>query len=252
MAKKQKQEVVEKEEAGLPAEMSGTWGGEGLDSGDIIVPRILLMQPMSELVTGGDAKIGEFRDSMDKSRVLGNEKTPLEVIIFGSFKTWVEFIDGEFDKIYNCTRENADLPLEQTTETGLVTRDRVINYQCLLPGDVEKGEAFPYVLSCRRTSYKAGKQIATIVKKLAMFKKPSAAKVIQVMSVKTKNDKGTFFVLEACSGRDATAKEMKAAWEWHQVLARSQFKVHDDVEDDNPVDAPEVASDAASVQATGI
>ena len=245
MAKKveEKKEVVKKEEttAALTVGASdGAWGSEDIGSDDITIPKILLMQPMSELVTDGIAKIGEFRSSLEKDKKLGDAETPLEVITFGSFKTWIEFKDGEYLATKKFTPENAELPLEEVAEDGaIITRDKVLNFYCLVPKDVTNNEAFPFVLSCRRTSYNAGKTIATHIKKLQMFKKPSAAKVFTLKSNKETNDKGTFFTIQVDVGRDSTKTELETAYEWYKLLAKSKVKVDDS--DLGPTAATEAA-----------
>lgn len=209
-------------------EVDGAWGGEDISNTDIIIPKILLMQPMSELVTGGTAKIGEFRDSLNKERVLGSDKSPIEMIVFGTFRTWLTFIDGEYESTTKCDHTNEDLRLEEVAENGsIITRDKVLNIYCLLTKDLANNEAFPFVLSCRRTSYQTGKKIVTHIKKLQMFKQPSAAKVFSLSSRKEQNDKGTFFVTDVDVVRDSTPLEVAQAYEWYRSLAKGKVRVDD-------------------------
>lgn len=241
-AKEEKSPVSKAEHVGgVPAEYQsqGAWGGEDISNEDIIIPKILLMQPMSELVTDGVARIGEFRDSMNKDRKLGDEKTAVELIIFGTFKTWLEFKDDEYLSTKQWSPQNADLKLEEVVEDGsIIRRDKVLNFYCLIPGDIASGEPFPFVLSCRRTSAMAGKTINTHIKKLQMFKKPSAAKVFALTSRKETNDKGTFFVSEINVLRDSTPEELTAAYEWYKALAKSKVRVDDsDLTGDSTTDA---------------
>ncbi len=204
----------------------GAWGGEEIANEDLVIPKILLMQPMSVLVTEGIAKIGEFRDSLNKDRSLGSDKSPVEIIVFGSFKTWIEYKDGEYDTTKKMDATNADLPLEEILEDGsVITRDKVLNFYNLVAGDISSGEAFPFVLSCRRSSYQTGKKLSTHIKKLQMFKKPSAAKVFSLSSRKETNEKGTFFVTDVEVLRDATSEEMATAYEWYKLLAKAKVKV---------------------------
>lgn len=231
-AKEEQKSPVSKAEhvGGVPAEYQtqGAWGGEEISNEDIIIPKILLMQPMSELVTDGVARIGEFRDSMNKDRKLGDEKAAVELIVFGTFKTWLEFKDDEFLATKIWTPQNADLKLEEIMEDGsIIRRDKVLNFYCLIPGDIAAGEPFPFVLSCRRTSAMAGKTINTHIKKLQMFKKPSAAKVFALTSRKETNDKGTFFVSEINLLRDSTPEELSVAYDWYKALAKSKVRVDD-------------------------
>ena len=47
----------------------GDWGASPLSAKDIIIPRMLVMQPMSDMVTAGEAAFGEFRDSLNKEKL---------------------------------------------------------------------------------------------------------------------------------------------------------------------------------------
>lgn len=204
----------------------GAWGSEEISNEDIVIPKILLMQPMSELVTDGVARIGEYRDSLNTERVLGSDKVPVELIIFGTFKTWIEFKDGEYLATKRWEPSNADLAKEEIMEDGSVlSRDKVLNFYCLVPKDIAGGEPFPFVLACRRTSALAGRELNTHIKKLSMFKKPSAAKVFALTSYKETNDKGTFFVSTVKVLRDSTNEEQAAAYEWYKALAKSKVRI---------------------------
>lgn len=240
---------------GLPVTVGaadGAWGGEQIGNDDILIPKLLLMQPMSELVTDGIAKIGEFRSSLETDKVLADDKNALNVIIFGSFKNWLEFKDGEYLTTKPFAADNASLPREEILPDGSVmTRTLVLNYYGLNVTDIEKGEPFPFVLAFKSTSMTAGKTIGTHIKKLQMFKKPSAAKVFQITSKKEQNDKGTFFVPTVTVGRDSTQAELVAAYEWYKVLSKAKVRVDDsDVAGDIGSDRVVHQDTTAQAQAT--
>lgn len=218
------------------------WGAEGIDNEDIIIPRIMTMQPMSELVTDGVAKIGELRDSLDKTRVLGNDQSPAGIVIFKVFKTWVVFKDGDYQEQVPLDHSNATWSTEEIcTDGAVITRDKVLNFYCLLEDDLKDGAAFPYLLSCRRTSFYAGKKLVTMIKKLEIFDKPSAGKLFHITTKKETNDKGTFFVLDAHSGRDTTNEELAMAYKWFRTLTdgKVNVKVDDEVETASKVTTPD-------------
>lgn len=230
----------------IGADVDGAWGGEDISNTDIIIPKILLMQPMSELVTDGIAKIGEFRDSLNTARVLGDEKAPVEVVVFGTFRTWMTFKDGEYLNTIARDASNEALPREEIEEGSgaAITRTQILNAYCLMPKDIASGEAFPFVLSFKSTSYTAGKALMTHIKKLQMFKKPSAAKVFLVSCHKETNDKGTFFVPDIAVLRDSTEAEMAQAYEWYKLIARSKVKVDDSDMTKNTTETPSSSTTA--------
>ena len=232
-----KKEVKEKalpetrEHVGAVAAPLQAWGAENVTSEQIIIPKIMLMQPMSDLVTDGIAKIGEFRSSLDKETLLGSDKSPVEIIVFGSFNTWQVFVDGKYATSVSITPENVHAPRAEVGPGGeKITRSRVLNFYCLLPKDIKNGEAFPFVLSCRGTSEKAGRVLSTHFMKLKMFNKPTAAWVFGLKSIKETNEKGTFFVMDIEKLRDSTEAELGAAYQWYTVLQKTAVKVDESSE----------------------
>jgi hypothetical protein len=262
MAKKEDTKAVTKKDPQVPAErqvggppmvgteVDGAWGGEDISSQDIIIPKILLMQPMSDLVTDGIAKIGEFRDSLNKDVVLGSDKEAVEFIVFGTFKNYLEFKDDEY--LRTVQGDMGDLPQEEILEDGAaMKRTRVQNAYVLLTRDIKNGEPFPYVISFKSTGYTAGKTLMTYIKKLQLFKKPSAAKVFALTCTKETNEKGTFFVPQISTLRDSTTEEMSQSYEWYKLLAKSKVRVDDsDVNKDSTGDAVTSATREATSEAS--
>lgn len=226
--------ISKKEETAL-ALNQGDWGSENMDVKDMIVPKILLMQPMSKQVTAGNATFGSFIDSLDVKKVIGNFDKPFEMVPFGSFKTWVELHDNEFDSVFPYTPENQDLKLEEVVGETVITRNIVLNFYVLLISDLAKQEGFPYVLSLQRTSYKAGKKLVSFAQKLKAFQKPIAAKVFTISASKQTNEKNqTWGVVDVSMGRDTTKEEITEAKRWYDVLAKVQVKVdHSDIQEEH-------------------
>ncbi len=234
--------VVATAEAALPAEYAGTWGaGESTEASDILLPKIFLMQGMSDLVSAGDARPGEFRDSIT-GELLTDDKGNLDVAVFHSFKTWQIFkaVGGnkEFDRREDYTVENANAPYNWREGGVDYHRDKVFHFYCLLPSKIDD---LPYVLSLSRTSTQGAKQLATIFAKLQRMKQPSAAVVVTLTAVKQQNDKGTFYVVNAKQSRRSTTAELAACRSWYDEIRASQTKYKVD-EEDKPVDVtpPEV------------
>lgn len=229
VAKKQKQEVV------VAPEAVGSWGSENLDSKDMIVPKLLVMQGMSKLVTDGVAMVGQIRESIEGNLLGGivkpKEMQPIEVIFFGSFKTWVVYENENGMDQYKGTVpfsvENQDWQLNEVVDGVAVRRDKTLNFYCLTVADIKAGMVFPYVVSFRRTSMPAGKKLATIAKKLSAFNKPMAYKVFNLGVEMKENDKGKFFVPTIEATRDSTEAELKEAYKWHLTMKSASVKVDD-------------------------
>lgn len=216
----------------LPASPSAetTWGLEDITQSDLVLPRILLTQFMSELVTTEVAKAGEFRDSLETSKLLGDVKNPIEIIVFGTSKAWIVFKDGEFLNMEARTAANDKLPLKETLEDGsFIERKGVLNVNCLLTSDMKKGEAFPYVVSFKGMSTGAGKKLITQLMKLQMFGKPIAAKTFKIKAQLEENDKGKYYVMDVDMGRDTTVEESQAAQTWFRMLQTKKNVTVDNV-----------------------
>ena len=195
------------------------WGLEDITQTDLVLPRIMLTQFMSELVTAELAKAGEFRDSLETSKLLGDAKNPIELIVFGTSKAWIVFKDGDFLNMEARTAVNDKLPLKETLEDGsFIERKGVLNVNCLLTSDMKKGEAFPYVVSFKGMSTGAGKKLITQLMKLQMFGKPISAKTFKLKTNLEENDKGKYYVMDVDMGRDTTTEESQAAQTWHKML----------------------------------
>jgi hypothetical protein len=229
------------------------WGKPIVTAKDMIIPKILPLQYMSEKVKDKQGEYGEFRDTLD-NRLLGDLATPFEVVPFLLQKKWIEFemvakrgggMEREFLQVIPIQDDptkagfNDDLPLR--TEDGKIERDRVMDFFVLIPEDIQKGESFPYVLSFRRTSLKAGQKLATqlYVRNLNAGKVPPAT--VMLISAKTKeNDHGTFVVQDVEAKRPSTEKELQEAFKWFKIVQAGNVKV-----DESEFKAEEKVSNAA-------
>jgi hypothetical protein len=243
-------EVVKKESSEVALSTNvNDWGGSPITSQDIIIPRILVMQGLSEMVTDGDAKFGEFRESMNKE-LLGDSKNPVEFIPFLLEKVFIEYEDLKDEKKYlrmiPITPSNDSLPYQDEEKSAegkmiKITRDRCMNFYVLLPKEIELGTAIPYMLSFRRTSIKAGKKLATqmYVKNINSGKTPAATTCL-LTNTKSSNDKGTFAVLDIQASRASTQVEQVEAFKWLNLIKQGQAKVHAESFDEKEVNVSDL------------
>lgn len=260
------QEIAPKAQAAL-AKSQGSWGSEGVDTKDILIPKLLLMQPLSELVSEGKASPGAIVRSTT-GEALATKDKPLSFIAFSSFKTWIlsEQVKEkyEFRGVEPMTAGNVNEPLEWMVNGSKWRRDRSLNFYVLLPQDVareaaalkklqESGELpdpedalLPCVLSFRRTSYGAGKDLATHFAKASHFNVPPAVTVFKLFASLEKNDKGSYYVFKIEKDRKSTDEEVQAAHKWYETTKVQPVEVDDsDLErDGGPAVATKVADDA--------
>lgn len=228
-----------------------TWGAtQEISANDIAIPKILSMQFMSEKVKSGEAKYGEFRDTMGNIRV-GSIDEPFEFIPLHLVRKWVvyEMIKGKrsflrIDPIVSTPTDpsyNDNLPYEGKEGDMSVERDRVLEFFVLLPSEIAAGGAIPYVIPFRRTSIKAGQVLSTqmFVKNKAMGLPPGGW-VCELGGRSVSNDDGEFVSMDVKPKRAATKEELDAAFGWYKTIVAGGVRVDDsDLKQGEEVGAPQ-------------
>ena len=224
-------------EAGSIDDMSQWGASSAITSKDIIIPRILLMQPMSDKVTAGEAAFGELRESLANEK-LGDFNTKLNIVPFYMEKVFVEFnVEDPEDKLFlrvvPITPANENLPYEDeefNEKAGKkikISRDRTMNFYVLLPSEIDLGTALPYILSFRRSNLQGGKQLATqmYVKNINSGKTPASV-VMEVAVGKQSNEKKqTWAVLNVKPSSPAKVEHIEAAFKWLKMVKDGKAKV---------------------------
>lgn len=212
------------------------WGKQELSSSDIIIPRLLVMQGMSDMVTDGKAKFGEIVDNLEEKRVGGFDE-PVEIIPFMLERVWrVQSAAGKGELLKTIPIDsnpasltyNDNLPFEGTDEeTGEDVKNyRAFRFYVLLASDVKEGSVLPYMIEFKSTSLKAGKKLATTMftKNRAANLSP-AAKAFDLSVSKQQNDQGTYAVFDVKSTRLSSKEEIEQAFTWYKVLNQGSHKV---------------------------
>lgn len=209
-----------------------------VDSRDLLLPRVLVMQGLSKFVADDKARMGEFRDSLT-AKLLGSKDHPMDFIPFYSNKTWIVFevktetrnkqttTKEEYAGTFPVTPQNMNWTREETVDGTHLKRYMSINYYVLLPDEIEKGEAFPYVISFRSSSYTAGRKLETHKVKYKAIKKPICWKTFKLTTSLTENDKGKFYVLDVEPDRLTTDEELGEVSKWMTLVKTSRVTVDD-------------------------
>jgi len=217
--------ITKKEEVKsiIPQSESATWGATTSDSEDIIIPKAMLMQAMSEFVSEGQAKVGDFVDSTNVDDVLAAQGETFEAIFFKLEKRIMVFEDDKyaFMEDYKTGYEREILTANKVVQR----RSPLMTFYFLRPSDIAAGTAFPYALSFKSTSLRSGKMLVTMFKRLEATNLRSANKVFTVGTKKEKNDKGTWFVPTTAIGRDTTQEELNTAYQWFKTLESKNVQV---------------------------
>ncbi len=242
MSKKENKEVAVKEETAVSTNVqsSGSFSA-GVDASDIIIPKVLLMQAISQLVEQEKAKQGDFVHSLDEVVIGAKEDKPVEFIVLGMFKTLQTYEDDKYIKTESLTPENANLPYEEVVNGVKVNRTKTMNYYVIRPEDVENMSVFPMVITFKRTSLKGGKKLATKLMMLEEFGAEVYMKTFKLVARQEEGDKGKYYVMDIVDGRKSNDIEVKQAIKWSERLKTSAVQVHD-------ADEEQAASNAAPAQ----
>lgn len=265
-------EVMKKETSAV-AMQSQTPGGEVLSS-DVLIPRLLLMQGLSDFVAARKAQMGDMVRSTTAEK-LGGPETPIEFIPLTFQNKWMiqELVGKKFEFRKMLPRDHGmeDAKKQETEKTGenlpwdftqggtTWRRVKVIECFALLPSDIaafqeelaraeREGDMpdmnktlLPVVISFRSTSYTAGRAVVTHFTKAAGMAKYGAKAhgfTLKLSCSQDSNDQGTFYVYDVQSGRRCTPLEFEKASEWFGLLGSSQVVV------DEPEEARETAAPA--------
>jgi hypothetical protein len=201
------------------------WGENEMSSRDMVIPKILCMQGLSDLVSDGKAKMGDFVDSLS-NEVIGNIDEPVNFIPFHMEKIYIisKRDKGasrfEFDRIEPVG--NQDYPYEETIGNEEFKYEYTLQFYVLRPEDT----TLPYVLSFKSTSLKAGKVLSTqmYVRNRAAGLVPPAY-VMSLLGRKEKNDQGTFIVMDVKQGDKSTTDQISGCLEWLKIIKAGKAKV---------------------------
>ena len=229
MTKKKENEVAVKEKSEVSTDVqvsSGSFSAD-VDASDIIIPKVLLMQAISQLVEAEKAKQGDFVHSLDENIIGAKEDKPVEFITLGMYKTLQTYENNKYVKTESLTPENAALPYEEIKGGVTINRSKTMNYYVIRPEDVENMAVFPMVITFKRTSLKGGKKLATKLMMLEEFGAEIYAKTFKLIARQEEGEKGKYYVMDIVDGRKSNDVELKQALKWTTRLKTDDAKVHE-------------------------
>lgn len=231
--------------------LEGDWSFTG-DAADLLIPRLLIGQAMSECVQKERVGMGKIYRSTSLESV-GGKGTPLEVIPLYHNKTWVisEKKPGaaryEFRSIEAFTGENQDLPWDWKEGGSEWKRTKNLNFFVLLPSDIDKdtiarravaesgdlpdmdAALLPCFISFQSTSFNVGKKLVTHFANASDFGLPPFVNSFMLDTESEKNDKGTFYVLTVNKGTKTDPSHLPVCKKWYDIVSKQRVKVDEDV-----------------------
>lgn len=207
-----------------------SWDDDVVEAKDIRIPRLLLMQQMSELVSLRKAQAGDIVNSITEEKV-ADEKSPLLIVPIYTFKTWTihHKVNGKFEylKQEDYTPANANRPREESIGGVDYQNVETINLLGMRESDLDAADAIPVLLSFRMTSYACGKDVLTLKTNAARINKPFSTYTIKLTPTFVKNDKGNFFVFKF-SGAYPTKNfenHVQTLYTWNQTFKAGKAQV---------------------------
>lgn len=242
---------------------------DSVDTQDLLISKLLLMQGVSQAVNDEKAMAGDLIDSVTLEKLgSGREKEYQEIPIIPltSNKTWVvyEMIDGQPDwkEEVPMTPQNQNWEQEETVDGVLLRRDRSLNFYVLREDQLEDPTAIPYLISFRRTAYRVGRGLATHFIKCSKannmikarrargenvaYVKPCAT-IFNLSAKKTSNDTNTWWIPELTKKvTKLDDKHLAACGAWLKTLRAGNHQVDQSEFKEGPIEdvhSDEVGSD---------
>jgi hypothetical protein len=189
------------------------------------------MQGMSDMVTSGDAKIGDIVENVG-GKVIGGIDNGVEILPFKCnllFK--IMGSNGKLLGTETVSDDNINAPFECEYDGESAKRFYTQQYFVLLPSELESGNSLPFVLEFKSTALSAGKDI---YRQMYVINKenqlPPPAKTFMLVTERVSNNKGTFAVPKVSVCRDTRAAELEKALSWFLSMREGGVRVHEDEE----------------------
>lgn len=207
----------------------------GVETKDLVIATIQVMQNTSGLVAEEKAKLGQIVN-MQTEALVGGIDTPVQILPLKLFKTLRVY---DVSSGFKFLREEPLTSLNEKSEgegmeNGIpVKRYHTFNFFVLLKKDMEKGEGFPCLVRFRSTGMNAGRQLATYLYKLVFFNKKPYTNFVGLSTKKEKKDTNVYAVpvIETKSPEAATPEQVAEAESWLAMLAAGNYKVAEENEE---------------------
>ena len=217
-------------------------GQENIEAEDIIMPRIRLIQPISQECIRREAPAGVFKNS-----ITGEIFENLEVLIFHFTKARVLFnraldpgtpegiacmsFDGKTSsgekKCIDCEYISWAKDEKDSLKRKAPPCDAVYNFPCIVINSADR--KMPAILSFRRTSTGQAKQLLSTIK-LAQIQWWTM--IYSVTTELTEGPKGSYYIFKIKPKRQATPEEQKIAEAFYKNYSGKQIKTEYDQKDD--------------------
>lgn len=225
---------------------------------DVVIPKITLMQAMSDLVKAEKAKAGQMVRSSN-SEAIGNETMPIDFIPLTIKNDWLisegtvdpksKKVKYKFKKYEARTNKNEGDEWDYVEDNIPMKRTKILTVFALLPQDIEiekkmvqdiengdtpnvDGVLLPVAIQFKGSSFKSGRDISTLFAKAESISRtvgknvPVYGTTMRLSCVEEANDDGSFFVYKTQPTGKTKEDYRKACASWYAVLnSNNEVKV---------------------------
>lgn len=226
----------------------GGWDAEVIDTKDILIPKMLLMHPTSDLVKKGTRNIGEVIKSTTEE-VVGKRGETFDVLVFEKWKDWrimKKNPQGRYEYVRTepWTAANDEQAWDYTENGEEFRRDKTMNFYGLLAKDIAKGSAFPVRLAFVRTGFRTGLKIADAYARALMEKQAPTRQLFKIGTELKEGKEDSFFAFTAVPGDATTPEQQQAALAWRKIVTKARQA--NTIVDDEEVDGGAAPSNAGN------
>lgn len=236
-------EVAKKEanQLALPnTELDEIFGDFKIDSSDILIPKILLMQPVSQFVADGEATLGDYRNSVTKEK-LGSINESFAFVPFHFTKSWDIVSEGKWIRKEEFKPGDESLPWEFDEGGVRMKRIKRLDFFGFPLKKLAEGDQLPMILSFRSASYREGTKMLTQFKLNISKRKLPWSDVWGIKGEKKKNeDNQTYCVPKIDIIAETDEDTLRNCMDWYKNIKAMSSRI---IVDDSDV-RREVASDA--------
>lgn len=272
--------AVAKREENMAVATSAPPQLKGLIASDVIIPQLLLMQGMSDFVTGGKATPGQVVKNTTLE-VMGNPSSKLEFIPLSLPQpSWIIEVKApkaqrfEFRRRVPRTASNETLPWDFPADaegnevvenskdhTHQGRRVKCLTLFAILPRDIDSEAAemkkaqagelpdiskalTPVLISFRSTGFNAGKEVVTFFTQVEAFGMQAYKYILQLGCHQESNDRGTFFVYDVDRVKPSAVKKehLPKVEHWAGIVNSQAANLRIDETTDVEAEAPVVAA----------
>jgi hypothetical protein len=222
-----------------------------IDSSDILIPKILLMQPSSEMVGDGEATIGDYRNSVTKEKV-GSINEPFSFVPFHYIKYWSVVVKGEgneFVRKEEWLPGDENKPWEFEEDGRILKRVKRLDFFGFDLKKLVSGDELPSILSFQSTGYREGTKILTQFKLNISKRKLPWSDVWAIAGEKKKNDNNqTYCVPKIDMIAETDEETLKICLDWYKNIKNKTKSI---VVDESDVQSEYTADAMKDVGDTG-